>query len=73
MGGQLQLMTLSRYNYFNKQQKIMVEGGCLLWGIHVIVPEKLQKKLLDKLHKDHLGIVRMKSKAVAMCGGQEYT
>ena len=51
--------------YFNKQQEIMVEGGCLLWGIRIIVPEKLQKKVLDELHKDHLGIVRMKSKALS--------
>ena len=45
-----------------KCQEITVEGGCLLWGIHVIVLEKLQKGVLDELHRDHLGIVRMKSK-----------
>ena len=49
--------------YFNKRQEITLEGGCLLWGIRVIVPEKLQKKVLEELHMDHLGIVRMKSKA----------
>ena len=49
--------------YFNKRQEITLEGGCLLWGIRVIVPEKLQKRVLDELHVDHLGIVRMKSKA----------
>jgi len=49
--------------YFNKRQEITVEGGCLLWGIRVIVPEKLQKRILDELHMDHLGIVRMKNKA----------
>ena len=44
----------------------------LLWGIYVIVSEKLQKRVLDELHKDHLGIVRMKSKACSsMYGGQE--
>ena len=43
--------------YFNKRQEIMVEGGCLLWGTHVMVPEKLQKRVLDELHSDHLGIV----------------
>lgn len=49
--------------YFNKHQEIMVEGGRLLWGIRVIVPEKLRKRVLDELHMDHLGIVKMKSKA----------
>ena len=49
--------------YFNKRQEITVEGGCLLWGIRVVVPETLQKRVLDELHKDHQGIVRMKSKA----------
>ena len=49
--------------YFNRQYEISMEGGCLLWGICVIVSEKLQKRVLDELHKDHLGIVRVKSKA----------
>ena len=49
--------------YFNKHQEIKVEGGCLLWGIRVIVLEKLKQRVLDELHMDHLGIVRMKSKA----------
>ena len=40
-----------------------MEGGCLLWGIRVIVPEKLKQRVLDELHMDHLDIVRMKSKA----------
>ena len=47
--------------YFNKRQEITLEGGCLLWGIRVIVPEKLQKKVLDELHMDHLGIVKKQS------------
>ena len=49
--------------YFNRQHDISVEGGCLLWGICVTVPEKMQKRVLDELHKDHLGIVKIKSKA----------
>jgi len=40
--------------FFNKHQEITVEGGCLLWGIQVIVPERLQKRILDELHMDHL-------------------
>ena len=49
--------------YFNKQQEITVERGCLLWRIRVIVPVKLRKEVLDELHRDYLGIVRMKNKA----------
>ena len=47
--------------YLSHRFELMVEGECLLWGIQVIVPKKLQKKLLKKLHKDHPGISRMKS------------
>ena len=36
-----------------------------------MVPEKLQKRVLDELHSDHFGIVRMKRKHVAEYGGQE--
>ena len=35
---------------------------CLLQGVHVVVPEKLQK-VLDKLHMEHLGSVKIKNKA----------
>ena len=37
--------------------------GCLLWGIRVIIPRKLQDKVLNLLHSTHPGIVRMKSLA----------
>ena len=47
--------------YANRKHEITVEEGCLLWGIRVVVPQKLQGKLLAELHKDHLGITRMKS------------
>ena len=49
--------------YWSRRFELMVEGECLLWGIRVIVPKKLQKKLLEELHKDHPGISRMKSVA----------
>ncbi len=44
------------------------EGGCLLWGIRVIIPEKLQPKLLQELHRDHPGITRMKAVARSYFG-----
>ena len=47
--------------FYDKRHELTVEEGCLLWGIRVIVPRRLRSKLLDELHKDHPGIVRMKS------------
>ena len=40
-----------------------MEEGCLLWGYRVIVPKCLRGKLLQELHKDHPGVIRMKSVA----------
>ena len=48
------------YAHFG-QDELTVEGGCLLWGIHVVVPHKLQARMLRELHHDHPCISRMKS------------
>ena len=32
-----------------------------MWGLRVVVPEKLQKKVLAELHLSHSGIARMKA------------
>ena len=40
-----------------------MEGGCLLWGTRVVVPKKLQGKVLNELHCNHLGMSRMKNLA----------
>ena len=32
-----------------------------MWGIQVLIPQKLRKKLLCELHTDHPGATRMKS------------
>ncbi|XP_058042578.1 uncharacterized protein K02A2.6-like [Ahaetulla prasina] len=39
------------------------QGGCLLWGDRVVIPEKLREKVLELLHEGHPGIVRMKGLA----------
>ena len=36
--------------YWTRRFELTVEGGCLLWGIRVIAPRKLQTQLLDELH-----------------------
>ena len=40
-----------------------MEGDCILWGCRVVIPEKLQQKVLEELHRGHPGIVRMKTLA----------
>ena len=43
------------------QPEIGIEGGCLMWGIRVIIPKRLQPQILKSLYKSHLGISRMKA------------
>ena len=47
--------------YFNRQHELTVEEGCVMWGIGVLIPQKLRKKLLCELHTDHPGATCMKS------------
>ena len=47
--------------YKARMNEIGIEHGCLMWGIRVIVPEALQPKVLESLHKSHPGITRMKA------------
>ena len=46
--------------YFTRCDKLSIEEGCILWGIRVIVPKKLQSSVLDSLHEGHVGMVKMK-------------
>ena len=47
--------------FFNRKEELTVEGDCVLWGIRVVIPNKLQKEVLQELHLNHPGISRMKS------------
>ena len=38
-----------------------MEGDCLMWANRVVIPTKLRKPLIEELHTDHPGIVRMKA------------
>jgi hypothetical protein len=46
--------------YFNRKDQMSVDNGCLLWGMRIIIPPKFQERLLQELHTDHPGVVRMK-------------
>ena len=47
--------------FYDRRHELTVEEGCILWGYRVIVPKVLREKLLQELHKDHPGVIRMKS------------
>ncbi|XP_026530652.1 uncharacterized protein K02A2.6-like, partial [Notechis scutatus] len=47
----------------NRQTELSLQKGCLLWGDWVVIPEKLQGKVLELLHEGHPGIVRTKALA----------
>jgi len=47
--------------FFNRRTELSISGGCLLWGLRIIIPSALHSTILDKLHECHSGIVRMKS------------
>ena len=51
--------------FYNRRNEITctIYQGCLLLGIRVIIPSKLQDKVLNLFHSTHPGIVRMKSLA----------
>ena len=49
--------------YYNHKDELSLHQGCILWGSRVVVPAKYQEAVLDELHQNHPGIVRMKSLA----------
>jgi len=46
--------------YFIRCNKLSLSQGCIVWGTRVVIPTYYCQQLLDKLHKGHLGMVRMK-------------
>ena len=49
---------------FSKWRKeLTAEGGCLLLGIRVVIPQKLRGAVLQELYHSHPGISRMKAMA----------
>ena len=47
--------------YFRKRDELSVDNGCVLWGNRVIIPKCLRAQMLQILHEEHIGIVRMKA------------
>ena len=47
--------------FWKKNQELTVEGGIMLWGIHVHgVLSELCKRDIKELHRRHTGVVRIK-------------
>ena len=49
--------------YMDRKDELTIEQDCLMWGMHVVVPKKLQEKVLEELHGGHIGVIKMKSLA----------
>ena len=50
-------------SFFTRRTELLVEQGCVLWGIRVIVPSAVRPKLLHDLHQHHPGMCCMKALA----------
>lgn len=49
---------------FKQKQKLLeyyVEQNAILWGYRITIPVIIKNKILDELHYNHLGIVKIKS------------
>ena len=49
--------------YYERHNELTVHQGCILWGIRVVIHNKLQDRVLEELHDDHVGVVKMKALA----------
>jgi hypothetical protein len=49
--------------YFDRRHELSIEDGCILWGRRVIIPQQLQRHMLNELHEGHPGMTRMKALA----------
>ena len=48
-------------NYKAKEHELTIENECLMWGHRLVVPSSLRQTLLEELHSNHMGVVRMKA------------
>lgn len=47
--------------FYFRRAELYIEQGCILYKYRVVIPIKLQKRVLRELHEGHLGVVKMKS------------
>ena len=49
--------------YYERRNKLTVHQGCILWGMRVVIPNKLQDRVLEELYYGHLVVLKMKALA----------
>jgi len=49
--------------YHSKLAELSGEAGLLMWGGKVIIPKSLIMKVLEELHREHMGKAKIKSLA----------
>lgn len=49
--------------FFVRKDELSVMAGVVMWGNRVVIPQSFRKDLLRELHREHLGISKMKSVA----------
>ena len=49
--------------FWLKRGELSLLDGCVIWGSHVIVPERGRKQLLTELHAEDQGMAKIKSVA----------
>ena len=50
-------------HYHRNKEELTLHNGCILWGKHVIIPQKLQSRLLGELLVGHISVCRIKALA----------
>ena len=63
LGGWPQHVSPELKPFYQRKDELIIEAGCLMWGIRVVIPSKLRQQVIDELHNSCAGIVRMKSLA----------
>ncbi|XP_055918976.1 uncharacterized protein K02A2.6-like [Eupeodes corollae] len=53
--------------FFTRKYSLSIEQVCILYGIRVLVPTSLRSDVLQLLHQEHPGIVKMKLLARSIC------
>ena len=49
--------------YYRRRNDLSADQGCLLWCMRVVIPLRFRERMLNELHDEHHGIVRMKGLA----------
>ena len=49
--------------FSRKRRELTTEGDCILWGVRIVLPSKLQARVQQEIHRGHPGVVKMKQLA----------